>query len=165
MIKRIPFKISVAKDIQDKKIEGKIVTRQGNDVRIICWDAKGCPPIVALVTEKDKEYLFSYYENGNLFTKYNSNYDLFIETTNRIQMYTTIYALTRGIIKVEVKIDVCNDGSKLYFIPNRSGSLLLGEELFYTYNEAAKKAEELRLKEIKKLENKLQFLKELNFNI
>ena len=47
----IPFDLERAKRIQEGKEEGKITTRDGSSVRIICWDVKGptyC--LIALIT-------------------------------------------------------------------------------------------------------------------
>ena len=37
---RVPFDVEMAKKISDNDIEGRIETRDGRSVRIICWDAK-----------------------------------------------------------------------------------------------------------------------------
>ena len=37
-VTRYKFDISLAKKIQNKEIEGKIVTRDGRNVRILCFD-------------------------------------------------------------------------------------------------------------------------------
>ena len=51
-------------DIQ-KAREGKpVCTRDGRKARIICFDAKGTFPIIALVDEKVEEYAFSYTADG-----------------------------------------------------------------------------------------------------
>ena len=47
----IPFDLERAKRIQEGKEEGKITTRDGSSVRIVCWDVKGptyC--LIALIT-------------------------------------------------------------------------------------------------------------------
>lgn len=54
-IYKIPFEVDLAKKISDGEVEGKIVTRDGRSVRIICWDAKWLNkyPICALITLED----------------------------------------------------------------------------------------------------------------
>lgn len=50
--KRVPFDIELAKKIQSKEVEGRIVCFRAleyNPARIICWDRKPSYPIVALV--------------------------------------------------------------------------------------------------------------------
>lgn len=42
----------------------KIVTRDGNDARIICTDRVAVQPIIALVQTKDRESLYTYTTNG-----------------------------------------------------------------------------------------------------
>lgn len=44
-----------------------IVTREGNNVRIICTDRMGEWPIVALVCKGKEEYLVSYTRNGRKY--------------------------------------------------------------------------------------------------
>ena len=42
----------------------KIMTRDGRKVRILCTDMKNEQPVLALVTEGDREDIHSYYQNG-----------------------------------------------------------------------------------------------------
>ena len=51
-------------DIAKAKNGAKIVTRDGNKVRIICFDAKIEEPIIALIESNKGEYLESYNLNG-----------------------------------------------------------------------------------------------------
>ena len=52
----IPFEVEKAKKIQAGELPGKIVTRCGYNVRIVCWDMKGrIYPILALV-DIDNDY-------------------------------------------------------------------------------------------------------------
>lgn len=76
-----PFDLEKAKRITEGKDEGKIVTREGKDVRILCFDALGDCNIVALVkTNDDKEEVERYRDNGYCYEyEYESNDDLFIE--------------------------------------------------------------------------------------
>lgn len=48
---KVPFKVELAKRIANGKLDGKIITRDGKDVRILCFDRKtgGDSHIVALV--------------------------------------------------------------------------------------------------------------------
>lgn len=63
-----------------KNPERKIVTRDGRKVkRILCVDAKGDHPIVALIKSKDEkeEYPLSYTVNGRYSLDYEKSVDLF----------------------------------------------------------------------------------------
>ena len=52
----------------------KVVTRDGREVRIICTDAKGDEPIIALVynNNREEENVYTYNRNGSF---YGDNYD------------------------------------------------------------------------------------------
>lgn len=70
-MKTIPFDINLRKDIQseENKYTGryKVQTREGESVRIICWDKKNTTfPIVALVKDSSRYYenLRSFRDNG-----------------------------------------------------------------------------------------------------
>ena len=62
----------------------KVVTRDGRAVRIICTDAKGDEPIVALVYNniRDEENVYTYNRDG-CFYKNDSCLDLFFAPTKR----------------------------------------------------------------------------------
>lgn len=61
---RVPFDLELAKKITDKEIESRIVTRDGRNARILCFDANGRFPIVALIDGEDGEMPVSYTSNG-----------------------------------------------------------------------------------------------------
>ena len=64
---RVPFEVELAKEITNGTKDGKIVTRRGDNVRIVCWDYKsmsGNYPILALVDEGRQEEAIKYSENG-----------------------------------------------------------------------------------------------------
>ena len=62
---RVPFEIELAKRIHNGECEGKIVTHQGENVRILCWDKKDKEyPIVGLVDDGTEEYYKSYTNEG-----------------------------------------------------------------------------------------------------
>lgn len=67
--KTIPFDLETAKKIQAGEIEGNIKTKEGSDVRIICWDKKGKCPIIALVDVCDKEVGYYYDSDGFYFSQ------------------------------------------------------------------------------------------------
>lgn len=62
---KVPFEVEMAKKITNGEVEGKIVTREGNSVRIVCWDKKDITyNIAALVDNGDEEDFKSYTNEG-----------------------------------------------------------------------------------------------------
>ena len=51
-------------DLEAAKAGKPVCTRDGRKARIICFDAKGSFPIIALVDEKGEEFPFSYTVSG-----------------------------------------------------------------------------------------------------
>lgn len=81
--KRIPFNLDKAKRIMKGKMKGRIVTRGGRKVRIICFDRMGYYPIVCLAIMTDgTDILYSCSENGRNNNIYESSLDLYIEVPN-----------------------------------------------------------------------------------
>jgi hypothetical protein len=76
------FNEDTAREIMAHVRFGRIKTRDGNPVRIICWDAKGEKPIVVLVDVGDIEMPMKYTINGKSDTRdyVSMNTDLVIET-------------------------------------------------------------------------------------
>lgn len=62
----IPFDIELAKKIQEGEYPGKIVTRDGKDVRIVCFDAFNAYSLVVLIRDKSSEYPGMYNEVGQM---------------------------------------------------------------------------------------------------
>lgn len=98
--KRVTFDLELAKDIQQGKVEGRIVTNNGGEARILAFDSKSCfvESKTECYTTKDKginkplvvEYLdvngdsqiyqvVNLLTNGKLVTWGDSDCDLFIE--------------------------------------------------------------------------------------
>ena len=63
----------------------KVVTRDGRAVRIICTDAKGDEPIIALLYNKirDEENVYTYNRDGYFYGNNDSCLDLFFAPTKR----------------------------------------------------------------------------------
>lgn len=63
----IPFDLERAKRISSGEEEGKIVTGDGRNARIVCWDSKveHNYPIIALVQDGEGEIIYSYRYDGN----------------------------------------------------------------------------------------------------
>lgn len=76
----VPFDLLKAKQISNGELEGNIVTRDGRNARIICWDYRNTESIVALVSdEKDVETVAIYFGNGAYYTSQYSGADLFLQ--------------------------------------------------------------------------------------
>ena len=76
-----------------KNPERKIVTRDGRKVkRILCVDAMGDYPIVALIKSKDEkeEYPLSYTVNGRYSLDYEKSVDLFF-VSEKYEKWTNVY--------------------------------------------------------------------------
>ena len=63
----------------------KVVTRDGREVRIICTDAKGDEPIIALIYNKnrDEENVYTYNREGIFYKDNDSCLDLLFAPTKR----------------------------------------------------------------------------------
>lgn len=63
----------------------KVVTRDGREVRIICTDAKGDEPIIALIYNKnrDEENVYTYNRYGYFYENNDSCLDLFFAPIKR----------------------------------------------------------------------------------
>lgn len=71
----------------------KVVTRDGRTVRIICTDANNEFPIIALITNDDKEILMDYNNNGKVSPDEITDLDLFFAPTKKegwINLYWSI---------------------------------------------------------------------------
>lgn len=77
---RVPFEVELAKEITNGTKEGKVVTRNGRNARIICWDAHCNDNIVALIEdEKGVDFPKSYVSDGLAFLTGESDCDLMLE--------------------------------------------------------------------------------------
>jgi hypothetical protein len=65
--KKVPFDIELAKKITNKEVKGRIVTRNGREARIVCFDFKRFGRInslVVLVDCGDRELALAYNDEG-----------------------------------------------------------------------------------------------------
>lgn len=77
-------------NLEDAKAGKPICTRDGREVRIICFNKEGDFPIVALIKEGNKEIVYPYKLNGcDSEDNIKSNYDLMM-APHKITMYTVI---------------------------------------------------------------------------
>lgn len=78
---RVPFDVEMAKKITNGEVNGNIVTRDGRNARVICWDKKSDSiyNIVALLDEKIMERILTYTINGSEADGKDSDNDLMLE--------------------------------------------------------------------------------------
>lgn len=83
---KVPFKAELAKKIINGEVDGRIVTRDGKNVRILCFDRKGSAlPIIALVEIKcGVEDYFSFYINGHYDIYENNSKDIMLEICKQL---------------------------------------------------------------------------------
>lgn len=65
--KKVPFNLELAKKITNKDVKGRIVTEDGHEVRIICYDYRhfgGKNRLVALIDLGDHELALAYNNEG-----------------------------------------------------------------------------------------------------
>ena len=78
--KRIDFNIDLARKIQAGEAQGRIVTRDGQPARVICWDRKDENyPIVALCDNDEDEGMETYTTRGRASIANEMCNDLFLE--------------------------------------------------------------------------------------
>lgn len=94
--KRVPFDLELAKKIMSKEVKGRIVTRDGRKIRIICTDRKDKSDVIAqysviaLVTEKDGHECEYEYLNTGRFSAVieETDLDLHIEVPTYYRDYS-----------------------------------------------------------------------------
>lgn len=65
---KVPFEVELAKRIHNGECEGNIITREGKDVRVVCWDKKGGKfPIIALVKKDNEDEETSHFTAHGMF--------------------------------------------------------------------------------------------------
>lgn len=74
-----PFDVEMAKKISNGEVDGKIITRDGRNVRVVCWDARGELCILALLAGKSRDDVGAYPNNGRIFREGESPADLMLE--------------------------------------------------------------------------------------
>lgn len=78
---KVPFEVDLAKKIANGEVDGRIVTRDGESARIVCFDRKDeFRPIIALVNSGDIEVPYAFCLNGK-FVNYDvlDTHDLMLE--------------------------------------------------------------------------------------
>lgn len=108
---RVPFEVGMAKKITSGEVEGRIVTRDGRSVRIVCWDKiNNDYPVIGLVETEGKEENYDYTSKGEFVEGNCRNLDLMLE----IPEYTTFK--DGDVLHVKV-----NDGNQYIFIYLNNG--------------------------------------------
>lgn len=92
--KRVPFDLELAKEFTNKEVEGRIVTRNGRQVRIICFDKDGWQsayPIVALIQiESNDESMCTFSKKGAYCIGCESSRDLMLEVSTYYRDFSNI---------------------------------------------------------------------------
>lgn len=116
---RVPFDVEIAKKITNGEVNGNIVTRDGRNARVICWDKKSDSiyNIVALLDEKIMERILTYTINGSEADGKDSDNDLMLE----IPEYMT-FNDGDGIVFKPVGVFPCCPGHELQPDP-KAGSM------------------------------------------
>lgn len=90
--KKIPFDLELAKKITNKEVKGRIVTQNGRQVRIICFDKDGeqsAYPIIALIQiEPHDERMFTFSKKGFYSIGLESSNDLILEVPTYYRDYS-----------------------------------------------------------------------------
>ena len=127
---KIPFNIELAKKITNKEVKGRIVTRDGRKIRIICTDRKDKSDVIAqysviaLVTEKDgHECEYEYLNTGSFSAVIEeTDLDLHIEVPTYYRDYSNFVpmkwqpCLVRDTYSDTWRMAVCR-GKDAYGIP------------------------------------------------
>ena len=92
----------------------KVVTRDGRNVRIVCTDAKGNFPIIALVETHNTEVALRLSEDGHFYNTAEDSRDLFFATEKQ-EGWINVYldAENEGYVGTRIyksKEDAGNDG-------------------------------------------------------
>jgi hypothetical protein len=127
--KRVPFDIELAKKITNKEMKGRIVTRNGRQARIICFDLKNPVwGIIALVLNNiNSEDVLEYQNNGCYSTNIGwHELDLLLEVPTYYKDYSNFVpckwqpCLVRDNDKEDWNISVCkgrNSAGEAIFFP------------------------------------------------
>ena len=99
----------------------KVITRDGNSVRILCTDAKGNFPIIALVEiHNDTELVIRLRENGHFYNYTEDSRDLFFAPEKKsgwINLYKINSTISPGPRAYNTKEDAESViGDKSYYI-------------------------------------------------
>lgn len=90
--KRVPFNLELAKKITNKEAKGRIVTRDGRQVRIICFDKIGvhgaCQIVALLRVHPDEKTVFAFSNEGVYRFGNKTCFDLCLEVPTYYRDYS-----------------------------------------------------------------------------
>lgn len=84
-------------DYEKAKAGAPVCTRRGEHIRILCWDAKGDYPIVALKNEENSEYPMTYTKDGR-FCKSEDGMDDLVMAPVKHEGWVNVYKGSCGYI-------------------------------------------------------------------
>ena len=148
---RVPFDVETAKKIQSGECDGRIVTRDGDQARIICWDKKTVDyPIVALIGDGEESSI--YYRNNGKCDKYEDYHlDLMLEIPEYLTFKDGDVIAFNGCDMVAILQGKCGKTEsgeyfcKTYVVTNSKGKAVFLNHSIIT-NEARKATEEEKQK-------------------
>ena len=117
---KIPFDLELAKMITNKEVNGKIVTQDGHNARIVCFDYKrfvSINSLIVLVDCGDQELALDYNDKGKVKNTVDK-YDLHIEVPTYYRDYSDFVpckwqpCLVRASISDHWKVRVCADNKQ-----------------------------------------------------
>lgn len=117
-------------DIEAAKGGKRVVTRDGRNARIVCYDSKSAAPLIGLVENGKYEILCTYKEDGT-HAILDDRYDLFIEAET-FEGWANVYQVGNT-----VQID-----PELYESAERATEHLYGDTVYCTF--AAMEGDEVR---------------------
>lgn len=130
---RVPFEVELAKQITDKSVEGRIVTRDSRSVRILSFDRKDkSRPIIALINDDATETVYTFSLQGKVVINdvVNTN-DLMIE----IPEYMTFkdgdviaYDNAKNVFFIIGSKCSTTDENPHYYVKYKKGYLVFGTE-------------------------------------
>lgn len=100
---QVPFDVEMAKRISNGEVDGKIVTRNGKSVRIVCWDLKSIKKdysILAIVNNEREENPLVCTINGLFDIEAESKNDLILEIPEYMTFKDGDVVVTDNIIVV-----------------------------------------------------------------
>lgn len=130
---RVPFDVEMAKKITNGEVNGNIVTRNGRNARVICFDANSDDNIVALIEdEKGVEYPKSYVSDGMTLLTGECDCDLMLEIPEYMTFKDGDVIAYDGLDTISITMaDVIrnvNDVFAHYYAELRNGKLHFYEE-------------------------------------
>jgi len=130
---RVPFDVEMAKKITNGEVNGNIVTRNGRNARVICFDAHSDDNIVALIEdEKGVEYPKSYVSDGMTLLTGECDCDLMLEIPEYMTFKDGDVIAYDGFDTISITMaDVIrnvNDVFAHYYAELRNGKLHFYEE-------------------------------------